>query len=79
MPNDDQWDGIDRRQQPHEYQMRAIIREELKPVIEEQHAINEKIASWEFGASIFRYFILTTIGLIATAASIWEWAKEHLR
>lgn len=77
--DEDQWDGQERRVKPYEYQMRNIIREELKPIVHEQERISKKIENWEFGATIFRYFILATVGAATVGASVYEWAKEHLK
>lgn len=63
----------------YEYRMRSIIREELKPILDEQARIGQKIESWEFAASIFRYFILATVGAVTVGASIYEWARNHLK
>jgi hypothetical protein len=83
----DEWDGItERRGRPHEYELRNIIREELTPIQRQQqemrHAqieIQDKIKEWELGAKWFRVFIIGTVGLVTTAAAIYEWLRTHVR
>lgn len=80
------WEGEERRQLPHEYQLRSIIREELTPIQRQQAEMRQaqlqverKINEWELGAKWFRIFIVGTVGIVATAAGIWEWMRTHLR
>jgi hypothetical protein len=82
----DEWQGEERRTMPHEYQLREIIRDELRPVRhqqeqlrKEQAEITTKIMEWELGAKWFRIFIIGTVGLISMGAAAWEWARGHIR
>jgi hypothetical protein len=52
---------------------------ELAPIRTAQEQIEQKIFQWEFGAAIFRWFIISTVGLLTAAAGIWDWTKEHLK
>jgi hypothetical protein len=91
MPDDrreprQEWDGIERRTKPHEYELRSIIREELTPIQRQQQEmrkaqidIQDKIREWELGAKWFRYFIMGTVGIVTVAAGAYEWLKDHLK
>lgn len=75
----DDWDGVDRRIKPHEYELRSIIREEMAPIKKNQADIQRKIAEWELGAQWFRKFVMGTVAIVGFAAAAYEWLKEHLR
>lgn len=82
----DEWQGDERRTMPHEYQLREIIRDELRPVRYEQAElrkqqaeISSKIADWESGAKWFRVFIIGTVSLITMGATAWEWMRGHVK
>ena len=82
----DEWDGIERRQRPHEYELRAIIREEMTPIqrqqIEMRQAqidIEKKIGDWEAGARWFRIFIIGTVSVITALAGLYEWLRHHIK
>lgn len=75
----DEWDGIDRRKKPYEYELRSIIREELKPVRDKQEEIEAKITEWELAAKWFRLFILGTVACVGTLIGVYEWVKDHLK
>ena len=80
------WDGEERRAMPHEYDMRTIIRDELRPIQyqqaemrKEQAEIRAKINDWESGARWFRVFIIGTVSLVSMGAALWEWARAHVK
>lgn len=75
----EEWDGTDRRKKPHEYEFRAIIREELEPIRQKQEEIDDKITEWELAAKWFRMFIIGTVTLVGMVAGAYEWVKHHLR
>lgn len=74
-----EWDGIERRGKPHEYEFRQIIREEIQPLKDNQADIQEKIREWELGARWFRLFIIGTVGLVTMLAGVYEWMRHHLK
>lgn len=81
-----EWEGEERRTKPHEYELREIIRDELRPmkyqqeqIRKEQTAISEKIHEWEIGAKWFRVFIIGTVGLVTGGATLWEWLRSHVK
>ena len=82
-----EWNGPERRQQPHDYaDMRQMIREEFSHLAEEHAAIREKqqeierkIAQWEAGACLFRWFVIATAATLTAAAGVLDWMKEHLK
>jgi hypothetical protein len=66
--------------------IRYSIHESLDPIIEEQARLREavirieqKMAQWETGACLFRWFVMTTVGTIAMGAAAWDWLREHIR
>jgi hypothetical protein len=75
----DEWDGIERRNKPHEYEFRRILREEIEPVRETQRELERKIAEWELAAKWFRVFIIGTVGLVTALVGIYEWLRVHLK
>jgi hypothetical protein len=82
----DEWQGEERRTMPHEYQLREIIRDELRPIRyqqeqlrKEQAEITTKILEWELGAKWFRVFIIATVGLVTTGAAVYEWLRAHIK
>ena len=62
-----------------EARLRDVLRDELTPIRDTQEEINRKIAQWEFGAAIFRWFIVGTVGAVTVLAGAFEWAKTHLK
>lgn len=72
----DRLGGEDRRTYA---EIREIIREEIKPLQDNQEAIKAKIAEWESGARWFRVFIIGTVSLVTAAAALYEWIKDHIR
>lgn len=86
----DEWDGKERPSTPavgiSERRLREVLKAELGPIQSAQDEINKKIAQWEFGAMVFRYFIIATMGIFASAAGVvagvasaWDWVRSHLR
>lgn len=74
-----EWDGVDRRKKPHDYELRGIIREELASIKEKQDEIEDKINEWELVAKWFRMFILGTVAFVGTLIGVYEWVKDHLK
>jgi len=81
-----EWDGDERRRTPHEYELRTIIRDELRDIRtqqlemrEAQQQIEQKIRDWETGASWFRAFVISAVGTVAALAAAWEWMRENLK
>ena len=81
-----EWDGIERRNRPHEYDLRSIIREELTTIerqqIEMRQAqinIERKVTEWELAAKWFRIFVVSTVAVASVIVGIWEWARTHIR
>jgi hypothetical protein len=81
-----EWDGIERRTKPHEYELRSIIREELTTIerqqIEMRQAqinIERKVTEWELAAKWFRIFVVATVAGASVLVGIWEWARTHIR
>ena len=81
-----EWDGIERRNRPHEYELRSIIREELTPIQRQQQEmrkaqidIQDKIKEWELGAKWFRLFIIGTVSVVTLAAGAFEWIRTHIK
>lgn len=75
-----EWNGPERRQQPHDYAaMRQMIREELKDDRRDLMEMKQKMAQWETGAWVFRWFVIVTAGVITAAAGVLDWMKEHLK
>ena len=72
----DNWNGQERRNYA---EIREIIREEIKPLQDNQETIKAKIAEWESGARWFRVFIIGTVSVVTMAAGIYEWLKDHLK
>lgn len=67
-------------------ELRRVIQDELEPVIKRQdelnalyHSIERKVTQWETGAFIFRWFVITTAGLLTAAAGIIDWLRDHLK
>lgn len=76
----DEWDGVtERRNRPHEYEFRKILREEIEPVRNTQRELERKIAEWELAAKWFRLFIIGTVGLVTMAVGVYEWLRVHLK
>jgi len=74
-----EWDGEERRNKPHEYEFRRILKEELEPIQANQAEIQEKIREWELAAKWFRIFVIGTVTLITMIAGAYEWMRHHLR
>jgi hypothetical protein len=84
MPNE--WDGIERRNKPHEYELRSIIREELTTIERQQIemrkaqiGIEKKITEWEIAAKLFRYFVIGTVSVVTVFAGAVEWLRAHIK
>jgi hypothetical protein len=75
----EEWDGRERRNRPHEYEFRNIIREEIEPLRETQRRLESKISEWELAAKWFRLFIIGTVTFIGLVAGAYEWLKDHLK
>ena len=75
----DDWDGVERRNKPHEYEFRRILREEIEPIRKTQRDLERKVAEWELAAKWFRVFILGTVGFVAMLAGVYEWVRHNLR
>lgn len=71
-----EWDGRERRDYTA---LRAMIREELKDDRRELMEMKQKMAQWETGAWVFRWFVIVTAGVITAAAGVLDWMKEHLK
>ena len=71
-----EWDGRERRDYSA---LRAIIREELEADRQKISAMERKIAQWEAGAFLFRWFVIVTAGTLTAAAGVLDWMKEHLK
>lgn len=74
-----EWDGHERRNKPHEYELRSIIREEIEPLKRNQEVIQDKIKEWELGARWLRIFIIGTVSLVTAFAAMYEWMKDHVK
>lgn len=72
----DEWKGQERRSYA---EIREIIREEIKPLQDNQETIKAKIAEWESGARWFRVFIIGTVSVVTLAAGAFEWLRTHLK
>ena len=70
------WDGRERRDYS---ELRAVIREELEADRQKISAMERKIAQWEAGAFLFRWFVIVTAGTLTAAAGVLDWMKEHLK
>ena len=64
-----EWDGRERRQSTHEY----------VDMLKRVETIEKKLAQWETGAWVFRWFVIVTAGSINAAAGVLDWMKEHLK
>ena len=71
-----EWDGRERRDYSD---LRVIIREELEADRQKISAMERKIAQWEAGAFLFRWFVIVTAGTLTAAAGVLDWMKEHLK
>lgn len=71
-----EWDGRERR---NHSELRAIIREELEADRQKLDAMERKIAQWEAGAYLFRWFVIATAATLTAAAGVLDWLKEHLK
>ena len=56
-----------------------MIREELKDDRKDLMEMKQKMAQWETGAWVFRWFVIVTAGVITAAAGVLDWMKEHLK
>ncbi len=64
-----EWDGRERRQSPHEY----------GDMLKRVEIIEKKLAQWETGAWVFRWFVIATAATLTAAAGVLDWMKEHLK
>lgn len=71
-----EWDGRERRDYSD---LRAVIREELEADRQKISAMERKIAQWEAGAFLFRWFVIATAATLTAAAGVLDWMKEHLK
>lgn len=71
-----EWDG---RERLDHSQLRSIIREELEADRQKLSAMERKIAQWEAGAYLFRWFVIATAGTLTAGASVLDWIREHLK
>lgn len=71
-----EWDGRERRDYSD---LRAVIREELEADRQKISAMERKIAQWEAGAFLFRWFVIATASTLTAAAGVLDWMKEHLK
>ena len=70
------WDGCERRDYS---ELRSVIREELKLDRMKIDEMERKIAQWETGAFLFRWFVIATAATLTAAAGVLDWMKEHLK
>lgn len=84
------WDGRDRRETPHSYDMMERIKAELDArdkaiqtrldaIAKTQESIDRKLMQWETGAIIIRWLAISTAGLVASGIAVAEWLRDHLK
>lgn len=71
-----EWDGRERRDYS---ELRAMIREELETDRQKLDAMERKIAQWEAGAFLLRWFVIATAGIVAAAAGVLDWLRDNLK
>ena len=76
---ENEWDGRERRNKPHEYEFRRILREEIEPIRATQREMERKILEWELAARWFRIFIIGTVAVVTTLVGVYEWIRLHLK
>jgi len=72
----DEWNGHERRDYS---KLREVIRQELESDRQKINDMERKIAQWEAGAFLFRWFIIATAGVLTAAAGVLDWMREHLK
>ena len=75
----EEWDERERRNKPHEYEFRSIIREEIEPIRETQRRLEAKVNEWELAARWFRVFIIGTVAVVSALIGAYEWLRVHLK
>lgn len=71
-----EWDGRERRDYTS---LRAVIREELEGDRKDLREMKQKMAQWEAGAYLFRWFVIATAATLTAGAGVLDWVKEHLK
>lgn len=82
------WDGRERRERPHRYEIMDVLREELDArdarflarldrITENQDEIKDKIRSWETGAAIVRWLAISTVAVVSGGLALYERIKTH--
>lgn len=86
--SDEDWDGRERRERPHRYEILDVLREELDArdarflarldrITENQDEIKTKIASWEAGAAIVRWLAISTVAVVSGGLALYEKVRNH--
>ena len=79
----DDWDGIERRARPHEYEFRAILREELDRRDIKLDArikpMEEKLDLIMHTSAAVKWTVLVIVSAIGTLAGIYEWMQRHIK
>lgn len=82
------WDGKERRERPHRYEILDVLREELDArdarflarldrITENQDEIKTKIKSWETGAAIVRWLAISTVAVVSGGLALYEKLRNH--
>lgn len=82
------WDGKERRERPHRYEILDVLREELDArdarflarldrITESQDEIKTKIKSWETGAAIVRWLAISTVAVVSGGLALYEKLRNH--
>lgn len=72
------WEGPDQTiPTPHE--VRELIRKELESRDQKITALELEVDRWKTASTVVRWGVITTMGVISAGATVWEWAKEHIR
>ena len=78
-----EWDGIERRNKPHEYEFRSILREELDRRDLRMDArikpMEEKLDLIMHTAGAVKWTILVVVSVIGTVAGMYEWLQRHIK
>ena len=50
----------------------------LDEIQRRQDLCRQKLEGWEQGAVIFKWLVIATAAIVASAASAWDWWRTHI-
>jgi hypothetical protein len=82
------WDGKERRELPHRYEVLEVLRDEmdardarlisrLDKIADNQFEMKSKIQSWETGAAIVRWLAISTVAAVSGGMALYEKFRTH--